>query len=128
MQSIYYLRFQIFFLYTWYDVEYMYLNDHAHGMKISVEDASILISVIGIVNMFGEIILGWAGDRPWINPSIVYAVCMLFCGAVIAVVPLLNSYWSLCFVAGGFGFGACLREGASGSVGCNSSQRHRNHC
>ncbi|KAF5289771.1 hypothetical protein FQA39_LY03688 [Lamprigera yunnana] len=101
-----YLLFAIsnFFLYTWYDVEYMYLNDHALGMEISEKDASMLISVIGIVNMFGEIILGWAGDRSWINPNIVYAVCMCFCGAVIAIVPLLNDYWSLCFVAGGFGF------------------------
>ncbi|KAK4874831.1 hypothetical protein RN001_014191 [Aquatica leii] len=101
-----YLLFAIsnFLLYTWYDVEYMYLNDHALGMEISEEDASMLISVIGIVNMFGEIILGWAGDRSWINPNIVYAVCMCLCGAVIAVVPLLNSYWSLCVVAGGFGF------------------------
>ncbi|KAK5640854.1 hypothetical protein RI129_009401 [Pyrocoelia pectoralis] len=101
-----YLLFAIsnFLLYTWYDVEYMYLNDHALGLKISEEDASMLISVIGIVNMFGEIILGWAGDRPWINPSVVYAVCMCLCGAVIALVPLLHSYWSLCLVAGGFGF------------------------
>ncbi|KAF5282490.1 hypothetical protein FQR65_LT14260 [Abscondita terminalis] len=101
-----YLLFAIsnFLLYTWYDVEYMYLNDHALGMDISEEDASMLISIIGIVNMFGEIILGWAGDRSWINPNIVYAICMCLCGAVIAIVPLLNSYWSLCVVAGGFGF------------------------
>ncbi|XP_031355587.1 uncharacterized protein LOC116179864 [Photinus pyralis] len=101
-----YLLFAIsnFLLYTWYDVEYMYLNDHALGLKISEEDASMLISVIGIVNMFGEIILGWAGDRPWINPSVVYAICMCLCGAVIALVPLLDSYLSLCLVAGGFGF------------------------
>lgn len=101
-----YLLFAIsnFLLYMWYDVEYMYLNDHALGLKISEEDASMLISVIGIVNMFGEIILGWAGDRPWMNPSVVYAICMCLCGAVIALVPLLDSYWSLCLVAGGFGF------------------------
>lgn len=44
-----------FFLYTWYDVPYVYLADYAIGLKISDADASMLISAIGIVNMFGEV-------------------------------------------------------------------------
>lgn len=44
-----------FFLYTWYDVPYVYLADNAIALKISETDASFLISFIGIVNMFGEV-------------------------------------------------------------------------
>lgn len=44
-----------FFLYTWYDVPYVYLADNAIQIGFSETDASILISVIGIVNMFGEV-------------------------------------------------------------------------
>lgn len=44
-----------FFLYTWYDVPYVYLADNAIELGISETDASILISFIGIVNMFGEV-------------------------------------------------------------------------
>lgn len=44
-----------FLLYTWYDVPYMYLTDNAMKMGYSDTDASMLISMIGIVNMIGEV-------------------------------------------------------------------------
>lgn len=43
-----------FLLHTWYDVPYVYLTDNAIEMGFSETDASILISVIGIMNMTGE--------------------------------------------------------------------------
>lgn len=33
----------------------------------------------------------------------IYAVCMLFCGGVTAMVPLLSSYSGLCAASGAFG-------------------------
>ncbi|XP_076386122.1 monocarboxylate transporter 9 [Megachile rotundata] len=93
-----------FLLHTWYDVPYVYLTDNAIEMGFSETDASILISVIGISNMGGEIILGWAGDRAWVNASIVYAVCMALCGAVTALIPMVvSSYYALCAISGAFG-------------------------
>ncbi|XP_066592508.1 monocarboxylate transporter 9-like [Prorops nasuta] len=93
-----------FLLHTWYDVPYVYLTDNAIEMGFSEADASILISAIGITNMVGEIILGWAGDRAWVNASIVYAVCMALCGAVTALIPVVvGSYYTLCAVSGAFG-------------------------
>lgn len=44
-----------FLLYVWYDVPYMYLVDMATQIGMSDQDASMLISIIGIVNMFGEV-------------------------------------------------------------------------
>lgn len=44
-----------FFLYTWYDVPYVYLTDNALSLGHTETDASMLISYIGIVNMFGEV-------------------------------------------------------------------------
>lgn len=44
-----------FLLYTWYDVPYVYIADLATKMGHSEEDASYLISLIGILNMFGEV-------------------------------------------------------------------------
>ena len=93
-----------FLLHTWYDVPYVYLTDNAIEMGFSEADASILISVIGITNMGGEIFLGWAGDRAWVNASIVYAVCMALCGAVTALIPVVvSSYYTLCAISGAFG-------------------------
>lgn len=54
-------------------------------------------------NIF-QILLGWAGDRAWVNASIVYAVCMAFCGAVTALIPMvIGSYYALCAISGAFG-------------------------
>lgn len=81
-----------FLLYAWYDVPYVYLADNAVEIGFSETDASILISLIGIVNMVGEIILGWFGDQKFITAGMIYAVCMVFCGLVTGLVPLLPTY------------------------------------
>lgn len=102
-----------FLLYTWYDVPYVYLADNAVEMGFTETDASYLISCIGIVNMVGEvnnlnrvllccvcvtklynfqIILGWSGDKKFLTPGIIYAICMGLCGIVTALVPLLKTY------------------------------------
>lgn len=45
-----------FLLYTWYDVPYVYMSDYATtNLHITSENASLLISMIGIVNMVGEV-------------------------------------------------------------------------
>lgn len=44
-----------FLLYTWYDVPYVYLKDNAITFGYSDRDASLLISIIGIINMLGEV-------------------------------------------------------------------------
>lgn len=46
-----------FLLYTWYDVPYVYLSDNAIRIGLSENDGSMLIGIIGIVNMFGEVSL-----------------------------------------------------------------------
>ncbi|KAL0112510.1 hypothetical protein PUN28_012080 [Cardiocondyla obscurior] len=93
-----------FLLHTWYDVPYVYLTDNAIEVGFSETDASMLISVIGIANMGGEILLGWAGDRAWVNASIVYAVCMALCGTVTALIPVvIRDYYTLCAISGAFG-------------------------
>lgn len=81
-----------FFLYLWYDVPYVYLSDNAVGLGFNKTDASILISLIGIVNMVGEINLGWLGDKKYLTAGMTYAVCMVFCGIACGLVPLLTSY------------------------------------
>lgn len=44
-----------FLLYTWYDVPYVYLTDNAISNGVTKDAASILISIIGIINMIGEV-------------------------------------------------------------------------
>lgn len=59
-----------------------------------------------MINRFccSQIFLGWAGDRAWVNASLVYAVCMILCGAVTGLIPMVvTNYWGLCTVSGAFG-------------------------
>ncbi|CAA9998259.1 unnamed protein product [Nesidiocoris tenuis] len=103
--NIRFLLFAIsnFLLYTWYDVPYVYLADYAIEQGYPEGQASMLIAGIGIVNMVGEIALGWAGDLACVNPNLVYACCMFMCGAVVSLVPLVDNYYGLAALAGAFG-------------------------
>ncbi|XP_032524698.2 monocarboxylate transporter 14-like [Danaus plexippus] len=92
-----------FLLYMWYDVPYVYIADNALNMGFNESQASMLISIIGILNMFGEILLGWVGDWSCVSPIVVYAGCMLLCGPVTLVMPLLDSYPKVAAAAGAFG-------------------------
>lgn len=104
-RDIHFLLFAVsnFLLYTWYDVPYVYLTDNATEMGFSPSQSSMLISIIGIVNMVGEIVLGWMGDRKSVNANFTYAVCMGLCGLVTALVPLFSDYIALSVLAGAFG-------------------------
>lgn len=92
-----------FILYTWYDVAYVYLPDWAIEHGVSETDASMLISLIGIINMFGELALGWAGDRKELNPNIVYAISMGFCGVSMLLIPFFVTYQWMCVLSSAFG-------------------------
>ncbi|XP_058452144.1 uncharacterized protein LOC131430898 isoform X2 [Malaya genurostris] len=104
-RDVHFLLFAIsnFLLYTWYDVPYVYLTDNATEMGFTPSQSSMLISIIGIVNMVGEVALGWMGDRKSVNATLTYAICMGLCGLVTALVPLFSDYISLSCLAGAFG-------------------------
>ncbi|CAH0750659.1 unnamed protein product [Diatraea saccharalis] len=46
-----------FLLYMWYDVPYVYIADNAMNIGFDESQSSMLISIIGILNMFGEVSL-----------------------------------------------------------------------
>ncbi|CAG7818808.1 unnamed protein product [Allacma fusca] len=84
-------------LYMWYDVPYVYLQDAALQSNYSEAKSSYLISVVGFFNMFGNIMLGYMGDKDWANATVVYGVCMALCGVSIMLIPCLMdwNYWGL---------------------------------
>lgn len=58
-------------------VPYFYITDHLLKYNYKEEDGARLISVIGIFNMIGMIALGFVGDKPWMNVSKTYSVCLI---------------------------------------------------
>ena len=57
-----------------------FLQDRAVQMGIEKENASFLLSVIGIANTLGRIVLGYVSDRPWLNRLYTYNICLAICG------------------------------------------------
>lgn len=49
-----------------------------YGM--STTQASYLLSIIGIANTLGRIVLGYISDKPWVNRLFVYSGCLFACG------------------------------------------------
>ncbi|XP_037093660.1 monocarboxylate transporter 12-like [Pollicipes pollicipes] len=102
-----------FVLYMFYDVPYVYLADHAISGGATDEEASVLISVIGISNVVGVLLIGYVGDRPWASSTALYVACMLGCGVATLLLPSCPSYSALVAVSD-LGAGASkLGQGAS---------------
>jgi len=76
-------------LFMCFIVPYLFLAEHMllHGYTQS--EAAALISVIGVPNTIAMVVLGWAGDKPWLPVSHTYAVCLVVCGFSIIAMPLL---------------------------------------
>lgn len=63
-----------------YYIPYFCLVDHATELDISKEDASQLLSIIGISNTLSRIILGYISDKTWVDRLWIYIVCLVICG------------------------------------------------
>lgn len=63
-----------------YYVPYFCLADQAIELGVSKEDASHLLSIIGIVNTLSRIIWGYVSDKPWMNRLWIYNICLIICG------------------------------------------------
>lgn len=84
-----------------YDLPYIYLPDYANEQNIS--NSSFLISIIGIVNTFGQVLFGFLGDRKSVNTLVLYGVSIFLCGVIVSIIPLLHSYAALATISALFG-------------------------
>ena len=114
----------------------MYLQGHSSGacqrptpvsyavqLDVSIENASFLLSIIGICNTFGRVAYGWISDQPnvfnllhynsnpfcnlipqfQVNSLLVYNCAISTCGILILITPHLTSYELLVFKSVIFG-------------------------
>lgn len=63
-----------------FNVPYVYIVPKAKSMDLTSDEASLLLSVIGIANTIGRIILGYIADKPWVNRLQIYIWCLTLCG------------------------------------------------
>ncbi|XP_023024407.2 monocarboxylate transporter 9 [Leptinotarsa decemlineata] len=91
-------------LFVWFIVPYFYLADHMLKFEYTDEDASFTIANIGITNTIGMIVLGWAGDQPWMNITKTYAISLVLCGISCAgIMYFTTNFIMLEICAGMFG-------------------------
>ncbi|XP_037571757.1 monocarboxylate transporter 12 [Dermacentor silvarum] len=86
------------------DIPYMYLPDSAIQLGVDKDRASYLISFIGILNTFGVVIVGYLGDKSWLEPTLLYSLLTAISGAAIAVLPMVSSYAALSLLSSVYGF------------------------
>lgn len=86
------------------DNPYMYLPDSAIQLGVDKDRASFLISFIGILNTFGVVIVGYLGDKWWLEPSLLYSLLTSVSGAAIAMLPLVSGYTALALLSSVYGF------------------------
>lgn len=83
---------------------FVYLpNMAAQYEDISVDDASFLISVIGISNTLGRVLSGWISDLPWVNSLVVTNVALVLSALSVFLFPFCASYTSFVILALLFG-------------------------
>lgn len=87
------------------DNPYVYIPDHAASLP-SIQEGSgaFIISIVGVLNTLGVVIVGYVGDKPWIDPSLLYALCTIVAGASVATIPLFSSYLPLATASAIYGF------------------------
>lgn len=84
-----------------YNFPYVYLPDYAAEQGVTNE--SFLISIIGIVNMVGQILYGFLGDNKRINTLTLYGLSTVACGILVSLMPVMKTYAVLGSACGLFG-------------------------
>jgi MFS family permease len=91
-------------LYACIDVPYVYIPDHAITSGSSTkEEASFLISLIGMVNTLGIVFVGYIGDKPWLEPTHLYSALICCSGVSVFLIPVLSSYTCLAILSSMYG-------------------------
>ncbi|KAJ6637586.1 Monocarboxylate transporter 5 [Pseudolycoriella hygida] len=87
-----------------FNVPFVYLASQAEELGISKDKASYLLSIIGIANTIGRIVLGFLADKSWVNRLYVYNVCLTACGLATILSIFCTTFTSLAIFSAVFGF------------------------
>ncbi|GBO14014.1 hypothetical protein AVEN_61537-1, partial [Araneus ventricosus] len=106
MTNVIFLMFGLsnFFTNIGFNVPYVYTKDRAIGLNIANETyASFLISIIGIANTVGRVVLGYLSDRSFINRLWLYNGSLALCGFATAFSSFCLTYEWMAVYAAVFG-------------------------
>lgn len=84
-------------------VPFVYLVDAAKVASIEENQASFLLSIIGITNTFGRVIFGYIADFPSVNSLLLNNLCLVVCTLSVGAIPLCLNYFHYVIIAVLFG-------------------------
>lgn len=87
-----------------FSIPYVYIVAQAEKQGISENYSSYLLSVIGIANTVGRIILGYLSDKPWVNRLWVYNVCLTVCGISTVLSAFCYDFLTFSIYSTAYGF------------------------
>ncbi|XP_057672845.1 monocarboxylate transporter 12 isoform X3 [Diorhabda carinulata] len=108
MRDVIFLLFSLSNLLTsiGFNVPYVYLVPKAKELKMTIDEAGMLISIIGGANTVGRIVLGYISDKPWINRLFIYNWSLTICGAATLASAFCSTFYTLAIYSAVFGFTA----------------------
>ncbi|XP_054715516.1 monocarboxylate transporter 14-like [Uloborus diversus] len=93
-----------FLLYACVDVPYVYIPDQSITRGTDMNSASLLISILGVLNCLGVVIVGYIGDKPWIDSSLLYSGFIVLSGFSLILLPVIAEYYVTATLVGIYGF------------------------
>ncbi|KAH9504478.1 hypothetical protein Btru_062880 [Bulinus truncatus] len=100
-------------------IPFMFLVDRSVSLNIDKSEATFLISIIGITNTVGRVLIGKLADLHLIDSLIITYISIAICGVVTALVPFCNTYPLLATNAAVFGLGMAAFISLSSIVICD---------
>lgn len=85
-------------------VPFMYLPNMANERGVPEDDANFLLSIIGISNTLGRVLVGWVADFPFVDSLLVTNVSLAMLGLSVVILPFCATYPALVGVSLMFGF------------------------
>ncbi|PVD27383.1 hypothetical protein C0Q70_12541 [Pomacea canaliculata] len=84
--------FSCFLCMAGFFIPFLYLPTVAQGMQIEKAMAAFLISIIGIANTVGRVMVGYFSDKPWVDPLLCNNFALIIGGAATITVPWIKVY------------------------------------
>ncbi|XP_046580867.1 LOW QUALITY PROTEIN: monocarboxylate transporter 12-like [Haliotis rubra] len=89
-------------------VPFTYIPPLALDMDISLKDAAFLISIIGITNTVGRVVVGFVSDQSWADCLLINNIALIIAGVATILVPFYGSYGLLSAYVAIFGLGIAV--------------------
>ncbi|XP_071095527.1 monocarboxylate transporter 12-like [Haliotis cracherodii] len=89
-------------------VPFTYIPPMALDMDISLKDAAFLISIIGITNTVGRVVVGFVSDQTWADCLLINNIALIIAGVATILVPFYGSYGLLSAYVAIFGLGIAV--------------------